>query len=362
MRTGWAGFLTMVVVLGAIAWTAPAPLHPTDADVYDQISREWFIRGCDQLHCSRVLVPWILGLLPGSSLIKWKTTAVLFEAGAAWMMARWVSRLGAPPGAALQVMWMTALGSGSLYTLFDPHTADPLMHLAAPALMLWLFNAHVNRAIVAAAIGVFAKEFVAVPLLVAGLTWAQQRRWQDVRRVAIGVVVVAALWAGWVVLLRVGYANTYKNHSTDLLGGGYLFYWMSRLPLSVILASIMMSLGALWVLWPGGLFRGPRPLVQLTLAAVPCILIWCYVQQPDRALWNFAFVSMPAAAVVLARATPTVGWGVVAAHAMVNLRVGAQLEFLPPARFALALAAGLSLVAVAQATLRQRHRLVQEVL
>jgi hypothetical protein len=357
MRTGWAGFLTMVVVLGAIASMAPVPLHPTDADVYDQISREWFIRGCDQLHCSRVLVPWVLGLLPGSSLIKWKATAVLCEAGAAWMMARWVSRLGAPPGAALQVMWMTALGSGSLYTLFDPHTADPLMHLAAPALMLWLFDSQANRAIAAAAIGVFAKEFVAVPLLVAGLTWAQQRRWHDVRRVAIGVVVVAALWAGWVVLLRVGYANTYKNNSTDLLGGGYLFYWMSRLPLSVILASIMMSLGALWVLWPAGLLRGPRPLVQLTLAAVPCILIWCYVQQPDRALWNFAFVGMPAAAVVLARTTPIVGWSVVAAHGLLNLRFGAQLAFVPSARYSLIAALGLSVAAVWQSATMPPRRL-----
>jgi hypothetical protein len=355
--SGWARFLALVVVLGAVASLTPAPLHPTDADVYDQISREWFIRGCDQLHCSRVLVPWILGLFPGASMIKWKAAAVLCEAGAAWMMERWVSRLGAPPRAALQVMWMTALGSGSLYTLFDPHTADPLMHFAGPALMLLLFNSYLNVAILAAMVGILAKEFVAVPLMVAGLTWVQQRQWRDALRMGIGLVVVVALWAGWVFLLRVGYGNSFKNNSTDLIGGGYLFYWMSRLPLSVIVGSVVMSLGALWVLWPAGLPHGPRQLAQLTFAALPCILVWCYVQQPDRALWNFAFVAMPAAAVVLARSAPVVGWGVVAAHGILNLRFGAQLDFVPSAKYSLIVAMALALVAVWQSATMEQGRL-----
>jgi hypothetical protein len=128
-----------------------------------------------------------------------------------------------------------------------------------------------------------------------------------------------------------------------------------------IVGSLAMTLSALWILWPAGVVAGPRVLLQLTLAALPCILVWCYVQQPDRAIWNFAFVVMPAAAVILADTTPIVGWGLVAAHAMINLRFGAQLTFVPPARFALTLALALGVVAVSQAALKHRHRLAQQI-
>ena len=355
---GWARFLALLVVLGAIAALAPVPSYPTDADLYERMGREWFIRGCDEIHCPRVLVPWILGLIPAASLIKWKTLAVICEAGAAWMMERWVSRLGAPPHVASQVMWLTALGSGSLYTFFDPHTADPLMHLLGPALMLLLFSSQITAAIVISAVAVFSKKFAAVPLFVAGLTWIQQQRWAEVRCTWIGLAVVIAIWAAWVVSLRVLLGYSYgKNHSVDLLGGGFLFYWMARLPVSVIAGSIVMTFGMLWVLWPAGLLWGPRPLTQLTLAALPCILVWCYVQQPDRALWNFAFVAMPAAAVVLARCAPALGWALVAAHALVNLRFGAQFNFVPSAKYSLIVAMALALIAVWQLAAAQQRRL-----
>lgn len=349
--------LLLLFVLGTIAALAPVPSYSTDADLYERIGREWFIRGCDELHCSRVLVPWLLGLLPGASLIKWKTLAVLCETGAAWLMARWVLRLGATPRAANQVMWLTALGSGSLYTFFDPHTADPLMHLAAPALLLLLFDSRASAAIGLAAIAVFAKELAAVPLLVAGLTWFQQRRWAEMRRAWLGVVVVVAIWATWTIWLRTTWGYNYgKNQSANLLGGGFLFFWMARLPVSVIVGSIVMTLGVLWILWPAGLLWGPRQLRQLTWATLPCILLWCYVQQPDRALWNFVFAVMPAAAVVLARVGSTLGWSLVAVHALVNLRFGAQLAFVPPAKYSLILGGVLALVAVWQvATMEQRR-------
>ncbi len=355
MTPGWLRYLMLVVVLGAIASITPTPLHPTDADLYEAIGRDWFIRGCDELHCPRVLVPWILGLIPVASTIKWKATAVLCEAGAAWLMERWVLRLGAPPRAASQVMWLTALGSGSLYTLFDPHTADPLMHLLGPALMLLLFNSYLGAAILVSAVGIFAKEFAAVPLAVAGLTWFQQRRWAEMRGGWLGFLLVLAMWTVWMVVLRIAFGYSFgKNPSADFMGGGFLVHWLAQTPMWTLVGAIVMTLGVLWILWPAGLVFGPRPLTQLTLAALPCILLWCYLQQPDRALWNFAFVMMPAAAVVLANCAPPLGWGLVAAHAILNLRFGAQLEFLPQARFALTLAVGLALIAVAQLAMRRR--------
>ena len=348
----------LVAVLGGIASLTPTPIYPTDMDLYDRIGREWFIRRCDELHCSRVLMPWLLGLLPGASVIKWKIASVLLEAGAALAMERWVLRLGAPARAASQVMWLTALGSGSLYTLYDPHTADALMHLLGPSLMLLLFNAQLAAAIVIAVVGVFGKEFAAVPLFVAAVTWFQQRQWAEMRSATIGFLLVAGVWVAWMLTLRTVFDYNYgKSSSADLMGGGFLFYWLARLPISTIVGSLVMTLSGLWILWPAGLVAGPRVLTQLTLSALPCILVWCYVQQPDRAIWNFGFVVMPAAAVILANTAPMVGWGLVAAHAMINLRFGAQLTFVPPARFALALAVGLAVLAVSQVGLRHRHRL-----
>jgi hypothetical protein len=356
-------FLTLVAVLGGIAWLAPAPRSPTDADLYDRLGRDWFIRGCDELHCSRVLMPWILGLLPGASLFKWRMAAVILEAGAALAMERWVRRLGAPARAASQVMWLTALGSGSLYTLYDPHTSDPLMHLLGPSLMLLLFNAQYGSAVLVSVAGVFAKEFAAVPLLVAGATWLQQRRWPEMRAAAIGFLLVVAVWVVWVSSLRMAFDYSFgRNPSADVMGGGFLVYWLARLSVSTILGAMFTTLGALWILWPAGLMVGPRALSQVTLATLPCILVWCYVQQPDRAVWNFAFAAMPAAAVILADAAPIAGWGLVAAHGMVNLRFGAQLEIVPRARFGLTLAVGLAVLAVSQAALKPRQRLPQGVL
>lgn len=351
-------FLALVGVLGAISALAPVPAYPTDANLYDWIGRDWFIPGCDELHCPRVLMPWILGLLPGASLVKWKTAAVVCEAGAAWMMERWVSRLGAPPRVANQVMWLTALGSGSLYTFFDPHTADPLMHLLAPALLLLLFNSYIGAALLISMVGVFAKEFAAVPLFVAALTWFQQRRWAEMRRAWLGFFLVTAVWIAWVIALRLTLGYSYGgNSSVDLLGGGFLLFWMARLSMSAMVRSVALTLGILWVLWPAGLVWGSRQIRQLTLATLPCIAVWCYVQQPDRALWNFAFAAMPAAATVLARIGPILGWGLVAAHAMVNLRFGAQLTFVPPAKYSLIVATVLALVAVWQSTTTVQRRL-----
>jgi hypothetical protein len=348
----WAHGFALVVVLSAIAALSPPPARTTDADTYERMSSVWFLPRCDyDIHCFRVLVPWIVGMVPGPSLVKWKGAAVVFEAGAAFLMRRWVLTLGASPPAATLVMWLTALGGGSLYTLFDPHTADPLMHLLGPGLMLLLFQSRIANATIVAAIGILAKEFAVVPLFVTGLQWFQQRRFAETWRVWLGGFLVIVLWLGWQTFLRQAYGySDGGNQSFRVLSGGYLIHWVRSLSPSLVVASLLMPFGILWILWIGGLMVGRRELVQLTLAAAPCILALCYVQQPDRALWNFAFVVMPAAAMVLSCSSALLGWGLVAAHAMANLRYGAQLTFVPPAKYSLLVGSALALVAVVRAT------------
>jgi hypothetical protein len=110
-----------------------------------------------------------------------------------------------------------------------------------------------------------------------------------------------------------------------------------------------MTLRGLWVFWGAAFLAAPRQIRQLSLAALPAIVIFNIVQQPDRALWNFAFVVMPAAAVFLDRVPVRLGWTFVIAQTLLNLRFGGQLLFLPPSRLMLLVSAGAAAVIVYRA-------------
>jgi hypothetical protein len=70
-------------------------------------------------------------------------------------------------------------------------------------------------------------------------------------------------------------------------------------------------------------------------------------------LWNFHSLVTPLAAVALGRAPAALAWATIALFAIGNLRVGAQLTFVPQARFALGASCLLALVAAAM-TMRDR--------
>ena len=337
-------FIQIACVLGVVAYLAPIPTGPSDQAAYERISREYFIKGCD-IHCFRVLVPWTLGILPGEGRAKWRTYAVLCEAAAACAMAIWVLRFGVSERTARQVAWLTAVGTGALYTLFDPYTADPLMHLAGPLMMLLAMNGALFVTLFAAVIGVFGKEFAVVPVAVAAVTRLQQRRIADAAKLFGIAAVAVAVWAAWHSFLRSQYAyDTSPSPSVNLMSGSYLVVWLTQLQPRVIVISLVGALGALWVLWPAGLWIGKGEVRQLSWAALLPLAAFNYVQQPDRALWSFAFVAMPAAALVLDRVRPALGWCLVAAQLVVGLRLGAQLERVPPLRLTLVVTIALAAV------------------
>ena len=329
--------LLMIAVLGTVAWLSPQPWWETDRDVYERMGREWVVPGCNDFHCFRPLVSWVLGRIPGPPLVIWKSYAVLCQAGAGLAMALWAMRWGATPGSARMVGWLTALGSGACYTLFDPYASDPLMHLLGPVLMLMIDRHRLAGAATLSAIGVFAKEFAAVPLVISAAARAVQGQWPEARRLTAAALGVIAVWAAWQISARtVLHYTTGPTYSADLTTGGYVVFWLLTLSTTLVITLIAMVLGGLWLLWPAGLMRGPRALRQLTFAAVPAILVFNALQQPDRALWNFAFLVMPAVAIALDRAPAMLGWLLVAAQALLNMRFGAQLPQLPPARVSLA--------------------------
>ena len=332
--------LLMIAVLGTVAWLSPQPWWETDRDVYERMGREWLVPGCNDFHCFRPLVSWVLGRIPGPPLVIWKSYAVICQAAAGFAMALWVMRWNASVRSARMVAWLTALGSGACYTLFDPYTSDPLMHLLGPALMLAIDRGRFAAATTVSALGVFAKEFAAVPLAISAATRGLQQRWPEMRRLTALTIVVLIVWAAWQLIARtqLNY-TTGPTYSADVTTGGYLVFWLLTLSPTLVATLVTMVLGGLWLLWPAGLYWGPRDLRQLTFASVPALLVFNALQQPDRALWNFAFLVMPAAAIVLDRVPASLGWALVAAQGLLNVRFGAQLSQVPSSRISLAAAA-----------------------
>jgi len=96
------------------------------------------------------------------------------------------------------------------------------------------------------------------------------------------------------------------------------------------------------VLLAAGLVRAGRTMRLLALVSVLPALMFVYVQQPDRALWNFHFVVIPIAMLVLQDLSDRLCWLFVAAFAIANLRLGesqpALVSWLRVAMLAIAMA------------------------
>jgi len=73
----WALF---AVTLGLVAYASPLPQRVTDRDVYEATAAHGVVVDCSDIHCFRVLVPWLLGPLPGASIVRWKAYAVMANA------------------------------------------------------------------------------------------------------------------------------------------------------------------------------------------------------------------------------------------------------------------------------------------
>lgn len=330
-----AHFAGLALCLGAIAWASPLPQRVTDRDVYEATAAHGVVFDCSDLHCFRVLVPWVLGPLPGPSIVKWKAYSVVCNAAAAVAVFCLALTLGLSRRAAWFASIGSAFGFGTLYTLHDVYTSDPLMYLLGPLVTNELL---VGRHAVAAGlgvVGVLAKEFAAAPLYLVTATWAIERRWVDAARAFVAANAAFIVWLLLTLILMLRYNYTYAGSaSADLAGGGNLVGWLHRQSARGIAAAMFNEFGPLYVLAPVGFFMAPGRLQRLTLVSLPIAALFAYVQQPDRALWNVHFLILPVAAQVLERA-PVLGWATLAAFAVGNLRVGAQLPIAPIGRWSL---------------------------
>jgi len=334
------------VTLGLVAYASPLPQRVTDRDVYEATAAHGVVVDCSDIHCFRVLVPWLLGPLPGASIVKWKAYAVMANAASGAAVFALCLTLGFERRSAWFASIASAFGFGSLYTLHDVYSSDPLMYFLGPFLTNELMNGRVVLAGMVGAVGVLAKEFAAAPFYL--MTWcrAVERRWSEAARVFVAANAVFIVWLLMTLTLMLRFNYTYAGSaSADLGGGANLVGWLHRQSLRGVAAAMFNEFGVLYILAPVGFFLAPQRLRLLALLSLPIAAFFGYVQQPDRALWNLHFLVVPMAALVLSRA-PTLGSLTLAAFVVGNLRVGAQLPIGSAGKTALAASMVLGLATI----------------
>jgi hypothetical protein len=349
--------ILIAAVLGAVATQTPSP-PSDDRDTYQKVGRQLFIRNCPDFHCFRFLVAVVLEPLPGPSPVKWKGYAVLANAAAAVAVGHFCLLLGLSTPAAVAASWLSAMGSGSLYSLFDSYTSDPLMYLIGPLVAIAVWQGRIGRAGAIGGIGVLAKEFAAAPLWIFSLMAALERRWRSAWRLMAAAVLVTLCWAFVQVALRV--TLNYQNGPTasnDLLHGAFLAQWLRNVGPVNAIKYLFITFGALYLLLPAGLAQS-RTNLNLALASLPAVAAFVYVQQPERALWNLHFIVIPIAVQVL-QALPE--WAMrlfAAAFGVANLRFGAQLPLRTAAQAALAVSLAIAMAAIVLWWSRRSERLI----
>jgi hypothetical protein len=343
----------LVAALAIVAWRAPR--FPFSSP-YEATADRTIIPGCSEVQCFRVLVPWILGLIPLPSVLKWKAFAVGANVAAAYAVFDLCLTFGLSRRMAATALALTIGGFGSMFAMWDPFNADPLMFYLGPAVTRWLLEERYGRVALVTCVTVLAKEFVVMVVAMFGVWAAWTQQWYRARVVLLTAAAAFVLWAGFQLLLmrlfNYSYSGAGTAPATNLLSGSFLALWISLMPPAAAISSLVNEFGAVYLLIPFGWLRAPRTLKQLSIAALPFAAFLAYVEQPDRALWNFHFLAFPLAAIVLDDLPAIARWAFVGFYAMANIRVGAQLEFAPPARFPFAVSAA---IAVAAAVLHWRR-------
>ena len=335
----------ILIVLGIVAWLAPPP-EPTDQVMVEHVGQDVISPGCADLNCFRILVPAAVESFPGPSLPRWRTYAVVMNAAAAVATGWLALELGLTAGAITLSVWLAALGAGSFSTIYHPYNADSFVLFLAPAITVLLLRQQMLAAGIVSTIGIFAKEFAAVPLYVTASASALQRRWPEFARRAALAIAVTLVWVTLQLTLMRLFDYSYNaNPSSRPLAGGYLRLWLSHSTPPTAVFALFGAFGAVYVLLPFGWRLAPPLLRQLAIGSIPAMLAFVLVATPERALWNFFFLVIPIGALALA-ALPA-GWSAafVVLFAIANLRIGAQVPQVPASRYVLV--ASMSIAAVA---------------
>jgi len=339
--------LALGALLTAVACIAPRFPYSSP---YEATAERGIIPGCAEVQCFRVLVPWVLRLVPLVSVVKWKAYAIVCQVLAGVAVSELCLVLGLSARIAMTALSLSVLSFASMFAMWDPFNADPLMFSLGPAVTAWLLEYRYLRTAVVTAITVLAKEFVVMVVAIVCAWAAWNREWRRARVTFLIAGGAFVLWAAFQILLMRLFDYSYNGSgtapATNLLSGSFLAVWIARMPPLAALASVFNEFGAVYFLIPFGWLAAPRVLKQLSLAAVPFAAFLAYVEQPDRALSNFHFLACPLGAIALDDAPAAARWSFVALYALAAMRAGAQLNGIPPARFSLAASSALAAAAI----------------
>lgn len=335
----------MVIVLAIVLRMVPDPF-PTDEYNMQRIGQQMLIAGCDDLNCFRILVPAIVESFPGPVLERWRWYAVIGNAAGAVVTGELALAFGLSRYAALLTMWLSAVGFGSMSMVYHPYTADSLMFLLCPLITLMLVRGKLAWAGVLATVGIFGKEVAAAPLFIAAIAHGFERQWRLAARTLVVGLGVTAIWVVLQLTLISFFQYGYgPNPSVDIFAGGYFRYWLEHSGLRNAAVAVFVEYGAVWILAAYGWTIAPARLRAFALGAVPPALALSYVQIPDRALWNFYYLWLPLAAIVLASLPAIAGWIFTAMFALANVRVAAQVMAAPQIRVPIAITVVMAIVA-----------------
>jgi hypothetical protein len=126
----------------------------------------------------------------------------------------------------------------------------------APIVMRWALEDRMAAAGMLASVGVFAKEFIVVPLGIAGIADAVEGQWRRAFRAAIAGAVAFCVWLGLQAFLRIQFGYTFgHNLSPKFFEGSYLFFWLGQMSPRGALSAMFNEFGPIWVLFPFGWWR-----------------------------------------------------------------------------------------------------------
>jgi len=311
----------------AIAGMAPREPAMSDRADYEHNFDRWITALCpNSVFCYRILVPVLLNFVPMDAGPRWRAYQWLAHTATGTVAAMAVAPMAAP--AITSIMLQSSFGF--TYTAYDPYSADPFVFLiAALTLHLWLIDRTLAMTLMAA-VGVFAKETVAliatVPAL-AVMVSERTRRWRW---------WLPAIVAWPILLFFHWYMDTYAgwsvraNPSSNLLTGSWLGLWWRNNPSLIGKAMLLFApFGFGWIFALLGYRSAAPALRQLALGAVLPIAALVYVQAPERALGNAFFVVVPLASVFLSRVPRPAAWAAAITNGLLTAKIGLSTTLLP---------------------------------
>ena len=343
----------------ALTFYLISPVEPklSDRDAYDYVGQAPFTSNCPfSIYCYRVLVPTVVHRLPLDPDIGWRAYQVLSNAAAGSVIAVVAATLSSAASVPLLASVMVQASYGFAFTAYDPYAADPLVFLIA-ALLTWCWIT--NRpwpALGLSAIGIFAKETVALVAVALALAAVIDRRpgWKKwlVPALVGGTLlaafhIVSRLWLNWEIA---------SNPAAQLSHGSWIGLWWRNNPFLERKAyMIFATFGFAWLFAGLGWRRAPLPWRALAIGTIPPMLLLLVAQTPERALGNAFYVVVPLAVLFASRA-PAVAVAAIALNALVTAKAGSSSVWLPSARWTL-IPAAIAAVFLVVRTVRTRTHL-----